>query len=522
MTKYYLIDNKYQDIYEYKYHKYKYKYQTLKYNLHGGNQKEKDDFIYDIVTVLNDKDIRKIEENFIKTITNIKNDANIKTLIKTISGSNKLFNDIKEIQILFLCLFCNSMNNINAIIEALSNVLINFINNKHDIKLIIKDVIPCSSEATNMLNKIYDQLKINYGNKIKDLPGIQIFLIVLNMFIFNIKNIKPSNEKVDDKFINDHKNIISDVKNMVTSIGIVFNEQSVAQTIKKYSQLLNISFIYAEAYILGIPTILVTGLFKGDLSEFTDILNKLNSSLLQNITHYGKEALIDATKAGQEALDKGVKEAAKVGQAVTKAGQEVLDKGLKDAAKAGQAVTKASQEALDKGVKEAAKVGQAVDKGIKDVTKATEQFTKGLLGFFGQQKGGGELIDSYLKIKNSNLNELISSALKLIIDKSKKTNIFDSTLFILKIFVKIINDNSPVQTEIFKSYLNIIDSLICFFLILHKEGNKISNEIIEILKNGIYIIFGPDLNDFSNIINNFIQTIYDTFIKQTCPKLNLK
>ena len=348
--------------------------------MYGGNGKAKDDFIYDLIINLDNQEtnLQNIAEQFNKVINNIKEDSNIKIVLNTIKSANGIFKDIKEMQLLLLCVFCNSINNTNVFIDAIGQVITNFYNKNYDLSVILQGIIPCTGELNDLVEKIFNIIKSNYSKNLNQIPGLQKFLTVLSVVFFNnIKNSKDNNTN-DNNYNKQQQNAINDIKTELDIVGVKIDDKVIIKTVSTIERL------------------------------------------------------------------------------------------------------------------------------------------KGIGGLF-DFRGGGGLSYAYLNIKNTNLKNLIYNSLRLIIDKSSPNKLFEGCLYILKIFIKIISNNNPFHHSIIiKDYLNIIDSIICFFIILNQNTKNISEYNIDYLKLAIKNIFGEDLESFTTLINNFIQSIYDTFILQTC------
>ena len=455
-----------EELIEYKYYKYKLKYHELKYNLFGGNGKAKDDFIYDLIINLDNQETnpQKIAEQFNKVINNIKEDSNIKIVLNTIKSANGIFKDIKEMQLLLLCVFCNSINNTNVFIDAIGQVITNFYNKNYDLSVILQGIIPCTDELKDLVEKIFNIIKSNYGKNLNQIPGLQKFLTVLSLVFFNnIINSKDNNTN-DNNYNKQQQNAINDIKKELDIVGVKIDDKVIIKTVSIIERLIGLQFTFAKS-VIG-KALQATG-------QVTEQVVQSTGQALEQV----KNQALQAT-----------------GQALQATGQ-VAEQVVQST---GQALEQVKNQALQT-------TGQVVDQTLKGIG--------GLFGF----RGGGGLSYAYLNIKNTNLENLIYNSLRLIIDKSSPNKLFEGCLYILRIFIKIISNNNPFHHSIIvKDYLNIIDSIICFFIILNQNTKNISEYNIDYLKLAIKNIFGEDLESFTTLINNFIQSIYDTFILQTC------
>jgi hypothetical protein len=168
--------------------------------------------------------------------------------------------------------------------------------------------------------------------------------------------------------------------------------------------------------------------------------------------------------------------------------------------------------------------GKAARKASEEFTQATvniynsahEEIKKLDKGWFGLFRGGGTLQIQFIHLKEIQLFDLIIQLLKSI----TTFNIPNIILISIRLILKFIKDNIEKfeeiiflkYTKMFIFFYNIIDSILCFLLLI----NNITQVIINILKIIITKYLGDNLNGLSKFICNFIQSIFDIIVNHKC------
>ena len=441
----------------YKYKKYKNKYFKLKYLniLTGGEYDHNKDIIYHILEVIDDASQEVmhifIDENTIAKINKLNNIKIAQQIINIFKSNNEFIGKLDKLQLLILCIVCSIITGptvfINIVIEFINSIInrnIPFVNE------MFKVFIPCSNQSIQLMEQIINEIykKFNPETKI-DLGPLQILLILLNLFSFNLEasasnniNLNISDLKKLDIFKKYYNLTSLNINKLNTDIQVSFNKQ--------YNKLHELIIDFDNA---------LKSMLNEIHNNFSEVV-KFNNKLKEDIE---KHAIIIVNDTQKHATNI-----------------------------------------------------------VNDTQKHAINFlsnTKNFLRIGGNAK---ILTTQFIILKNISVFDLIIHLLKII---TSEFNIINCALVAIRLLLKLFKDNIDLLLNVFnlnnKSndikiifdiYYNVIDSILCFLLLV----NNISQVLINALKIIIYNYFGEELNGFSAIICNFIQSFFDTFVRQKC------
>jgi hypothetical protein len=446
---------------DYKYKKYKYKYYYLKY---GGNEiidrkKYSNDFVYILLENIDDY----VQKKITNPISNLKNieqlNANIKKQLNSVKSFDSIFKELQQTQTLMLCIACNIINSSNTFLNFILEYIEKLINKEQIVASLFKTSVPCIGEIIDLvqqiLNKVFKTDKYNF-------ELLKLTLVFLNLFNMDSKTLdyNMTNLSVNITKLNMNRDTINGIKDVMKKMGLQINDLDISKVLNNIRN----SDIYFNT--INLPN---------------EIYKNLENLLNESIKNINK---------GIQDINKGV------------------NKGIQD-------------------------INKGVNKGIQDINKGVQDINKGLndnLNILNQNIknfklwGGGALGDNYIKMKEDQAWDIIFNGIKTYFKKMDSKNIINGCLLVLRLLIigiktnlnilNLSNDNKSLNNNdmIKNIYFDTIDSILCLFLTL----TNIDQAVINYLKTSIHYYLGKELSGLSIIINNFIQSLYDTFIIRSC------